>query len=329
MKKVRWGIAGPGNIAKKFATAVNKLDNVELCAIASRDPERGAAFAAEYGVPTVFSSYEEMAASPLVDCVYVATPHPFHKPCAEIFLRAGKHVLCEKPMCINLPQAEALIACAKENNAFLMEAMWTRFLPATEALLAAVAAGEIGEVRGITADFCYNIEVHEDSKIFRADMAGGGLLDVGVYSLHFAAMLMGTEGVELSATARIQDGCDRHTVVTARYPNGAIATLTAATDVQKPYDAYIYGSKGYIYVPNFYGAQGFTVVKGTKREERSYPSLGAGFEEEILEASRAVTEGIRESERHPLSRTLAVLAQMDAVRKAVGVRYPLPDEDKI
>ena len=329
MKKVRWGIAGPGNIAKKFATAVNRLEGVELCAIASRDAARGAAFAAEYGVSTVFSSYEEMAASPLVDCVYVATPHPFHKPCAEIFLRAGKHVLCEKPMCVNTAQAEELIACAKENNVFLMEAMWTRFLPATEALLAAIAAGEIGEVRGFTADFCYNIEVKEDSKIFRADMAGGGLLDVGVYCLHFAAMLMGTENVELSAASRIIGGCDRHTVITARYQNGAIATLTSATDVQKPYDAYIYGSKGHIYIPNFYGAQGFTVVKGAKSEARTYPSLGAGFEEEILEASRAVTEGIKESERHPLSRTLAVLAQMDEIRRAIGVRYPLPGEDRI
>lgn len=329
MKKVRWGIAGPGNIARKFATAANNLESVELCAVASRDPARGAAFAAEYGIPTVFSSYEEMAASPLVDCVYVATPHPFHKGCAEIFLKAGKHVLCEKPMCINVPQAEELIACARENDAFLMEAMWTRFLPATEALLAAIAAGEIGEVRGITADFCYNIEVHEDSKIFKPEMAGGGLLDVGVYSLHFAAMIMGTEGVKLSAAARVVDGCDRHTIVTAEYENGVLATLTSATDVQKPYDAYIYGSKGYIHVPNFYGAQGFTVVKGSKRTEYSYPSLGAGFEEEILEASRAVTEGIRESERHPLSRTLAVLRQMDEIRRAVGVRYPLPGEDMI
>lgn len=329
MKKVRWGIAGPGNIARKFAKAANNLDSVELCAVASRDPARGAAFAAEYGIGKVFSSYEEMAASPDVDCVYVATPHPFHSSCAKIFLRAGKHVLCEKPMCVNTAQAEELIACAKENDVFLMEAMWTRFLPATEALMAAIASGEIGEVRGLTADFCYTLESQEDHKIFRADMAGGSLLDVGVYSLHFAAMLLGTDGVGLSAAARVVDGCDRHTVITARYEGGAIATLTSATDLYKPYDAYIYGSRGYIHVPTFYGAQGFTVVKGASREERSYPSLGAGFEEEILEASRAVTEGIRESERHPLSRTLAVLRQMDGIRKEIGVRYPLPGEDML
>ena len=130
MKKVRWGIVGPGNIANKFAKAIKNVETAELVAVAARSKEKGKIFAETYGIKNVFTGYEKMAESDLVDAVYIATPHPFHKPNAKMFLSAKKHVLCEKPVCVNAYQAENLKECAKENNVFLMEAMWTRFLPA-------------------------------------------------------------------------------------------------------------------------------------------------------------------------------------------------------
>ena len=327
MKKIRFGIAGPGNIAKKFATAANNLpEDVELVAVASRTLDKATAFAKEYGIPHAFGSYEEMAASPLVDCVYVATPHPFHNPCAEIFLRAKKHVICEKPLCVNAAEGRTLAACAKENGVFLMEAMWTRFLPAIREVLATVERGEIGDVLGLTADFCYASTPREESKIFRNDMAGGALLDVGVYTLHFAAMVLGMINDSVSAEARIVNGVDGHTQVTILYTQGAIASLSSAITVRKPADAVIYGSNGYIRIPSFYTASEFTVVHGDHEQTFSHPFRGNGFEEEILEVCRSVRAGKCESDLLPLSRSIDILEQMDDIRYSIGLSYPF-DED--
>ena len=190
-KVVRWGIVGAGNIANKFAKAVKNLECAELSAVASQSEGKGKAFSQKYDIKNVFTSYEEMAKSELVDAVYIATPHPFHKPCAEIFLNAKKHVLCEKPVCVNAKEAVALKECAQRNGVFLMEAMWTRFLPAIKEAFKIANSGEIGQVRGVSADFCYSMTPSEEGKIFRNDMAGGSLLDVGVYELNFAAIFLG------------------------------------------------------------------------------------------------------------------------------------------
>ena len=327
MNKIRFGIAGPGNIARKFAAAAKNLpEEVELIAVASRSLEKAREFSATYGIEHAFGSYEEMAASPLVDCVYVATPHPFHKPVAEIFLRAGKHVICEKPLCVNAREARELADCAREHGVFLMEAMWTTFLPAVRELLATIERGEIGDVLGLTADFCYASSPAEEKKIFRNDMAGGGLLDVGVYTLHFAAMVLGMMIDSVSAEARIVNGVDGHTQVSILYTQGAIASLSSAITVQKPADAVIYGSRGYIRIPAFYTASKFTVVHGTREETFEHPYLGNGFEEEILEVVRCVREGKKESDLHSLERSIAVLEQMDEIRDMIGLSYPMDEE---
>lgn len=145
MQKIRWGIVGPGNIANKFAAAIKNVPSAELAAVASRDGKSGEAFAQKHGIPKVFTGYEAMAASDAVEAVYIATPHPFHKPCAELFLNEGKHVLCEKPICVNAYQAPKLKDCAEKNGVFLMEAMWTRFLPAILEAQEIVKRGAIGQ----------------------------------------------------------------------------------------------------------------------------------------------------------------------------------------
>jgi len=166
MKKIRWGIVGPGEIANKFAKAIKNVDCAELSAVASRSAEKGRVFADKYGIEKVFAGYESMAESKDIDAVYIATPHPFHKPCAELFLNAGKHVLCEKPICVNASEAKALFECAERNGVFLMEAMWTRFIPAVLRAEEIVKSGKIGDVRAIEAHFCYASSPEEEAKLF-------------------------------------------------------------------------------------------------------------------------------------------------------------------
>ena len=322
MKTVRWGIVGPGNIAARFAKAVKNVASVELVAVASREKERGAAFAEAHQIPLVFTGYEEMAASDTVDAVYIATPHPFHKPCAELFMKAGKHVLCEKPMCVNADEARQLADCARQNGVFLMEAMWTRFLPAILEAQKIIASGEIGEVRAIEADFCYRTEIGSIPRLYLPSLAGGGLLDVGVYGLHFAAIFLGSAPETLAALGHTDQGVDIHTSILMKYKNGAIASITSAIGVEKPETGFIYGTKGWISFPCFYGPQELTVhtQQGDRRIVKEY--LGNGFEEEIIEVCRCIQSGKSQSDIMPLAESIAILQQMDDVRAKIGIRYP-------
>lgn len=322
MKKIRWGIVGPGAIANKFAQAIKNVDTAELVAVASRSLERGRTFAELYGIELVFDSYELMAASDRVDAVYVATPHPFHLPCTELFLKNKKHVLCEKPLCINANEVVRLSECAKSNGVFLMEAMWTRFLPAVIKAKEMVDSGVIGDVLGLEADFCYRSSPDEEAKLFENSLAGGSLLDVGVYALHFAHMFLGDSPELISAVAAKEFEVDTHTVMTLKYPSGAIASLSSATRVKKRETAYIYGTKGTLFFPSFYDAEEFELI--TDKDERRYdvPYLGNGFEEEIYECCRCIAEGKMQSDIHPLFNTLTVMKWSDEIRRQTGIVYP-------
>lgn len=322
MEKIRWGIAGPGNIARRFAQAVKNVEGAELTAVASRESARAEAFAAEYGIPHVFRGYEAMAASDTVDAVYIATPHPFHAPCAELFLNAGKHVLCEKPMCVNARQASALQECAEKNGVFLMEAMWTRFLPAMLEAKRIVDNGEIGEVRGISADFCYRTPADAVPRLYLPSLGGGSLLDVGVYALHFADIFLGSEPETVLALGHTDQGVDIHTHILLKYRNGAMASLSSAIGVTKPETGYIYGTKGWIELPCFYGPQEFLVHTNEGERNVQLPWLGNGFEEEIIEVCRCIRSGRLRSEAMPPEKSIAILKQMDAVRSQIGIEYP-------
>ncbi len=321
-KTIRWGILGPGTIANKFAKAIKNVEGAELVAVASRSMETANAFALKYDIPNAFEGYEAMANSDLIDAVYVATPHPFHKPCAEIFLNSKKHVLCEKPVCVNAKDAESLNECAKGNGVFLMEAMWTRFLPAVNEAINVAKSGRIGEIRGIRADFCYNSPPEEDPKLYKKDMAGGSLLDVGVYALNFARLFLGDDIEKTTAVSDIKDGVDRHTNVLIKYKNGAIAQLSSAIDVQKSETAFVYGTKGHLEIPTFYGAQEFFINVGTNAEHIERKSIGDGFEEEIIEVCDCIRKGKTKSDIMPMEESIKILEQMDEIREQIGLKYP-------
>ena len=321
MKKIRWGIVGPGSIANRFAKAVQNVDCAELVAVASREESRAQAFAEKHGIPNVFCGYEAMAASNLVDAVYVATPHSFHKPCAELFLKAGKHVLCEKPVCVNADEARALKECAEANGVFLMEAMWTRFLPAILEAQEIVKRGDIGEIIGIEADFCYPSTPNSTSRLYRSELAGGALLDVGVYCLHFASLFLGNAPESITAVAHTNGVVDLHTTALLKYKNGAIANLSTAISVAKPETAYIYGTKGQIYLPCFYGAQELFVTVGKNTEHIVKNYLGNGFEEEIIECCQCIAAGKQQSDTLPTEESIIMMQQMDLIRQQIGIRY--------
>ena len=326
MRKIRWGICGPGTIAARFAQAAKNVDCAELVAVASREQGRAESFAETHGIPHVFCGYETMAEFDGVDAIYIATPHPFHAPCAEIFLKAGKHVLCEKPLCVNAAQAKSLKACAEENGVFLMEAMWTRFLPALLEAQKIVRRGDIGQVMGIEADFCYRTAPQDVPRLYLPSLAGGSLLDVGVYGLHFAAMFLGNAPETLVAMAHTHQGVDIHTNILLKYPNGAVANVTSAIGLNKPESAYIYGTKGHIYLPRFYGATELVVQTSDGEQKIQKDYLGNGFEEEIMEVCQCIHSGKLQSDILPIDESIAILNQMDAVRGQIGITYPFEAE---
>lgn len=326
MKKVSWAIVGPGNIANKFAKAIANVDSAELVAVCSRTEEKGRAFAQKYNIPEVFCSEEKMAESDTVDAVYIANPHPFHKPSAEVFLKAKKHVLCEKPICTNAKDARKLEKIAKDNGVFLMEAMWTRFLPAIIESMEVAKSGKIGKVMGVKADFCYNLAPEVEPKIYRNDMAGGSLLDVGVYCLNIASFFLGDKPESITAVANVDYGVDCHTNVILKYKDGELATLSSAINLEKPAEGYVYGEKGHIYFPRFYCANEFSVIVGDETERIVKPSIGDGFEEEIIEATNCILNGKCESDIHPMSKSITILEQMDEIRRQIGLSYPFDEE---
>ena len=325
-RKIRWGIAGPGNIANKFAKAMKNIGEAELVAVASRSYEKGKMFADTYGIKNVFSNYEEMALSDKIDAVYISTIHPFHKSCAQLFLNNGKHVLCEKPICVNQNQATELFECAKQNGRFVMEAMWTRFLPAIRETKAMIERGEIGKVLALEADFCYRETPESGPILFDNSIAGGALLDVGVYPLNLSAYLFGRTPENILAASYNENGVDIHTQMTLKYTDGIVSSLSCAIGVEKPETAFIYGTEGYIKLPSFYGAQEIILYKDGEEKIIKKPSIGEGFEEEIIEACNCINNGKTESSVMPHAESLAILSQMDEIRKQIGITYPLEGE---
>ena len=326
MKEVRWGIVGPGDIANKFARAVANVEGATVTAVASRSMEKGKAFAEKYGIEHVFEGYDKMAESDVIDAVYICTPHRFHYEIAKMYLEKGKHALVEKSMCVNTEQVLDLQKCAKEKNLFLMEAMWTRFLPALHEVREVIESGEIGEVRALEADFSFGIPVEVNSKLFDVNLAGGTTLDVGVYSLTFASMFLGDDYEKLYAVADVKNGVDLHTVILLKYKNGAIANVSGGIGVNKPRGAYIYGTKGHIFVPTFFAASEYTVK--TENEERRVrkPPIAGGFEEEIIDACNCIRNGKTESDIMPVEQSVRICRQMDEVRRQIGVRYDFAGE---
>lgn len=296
-----------------------------LAAVGSRAPESAAAFAESFGVVRAHATYEDLAADPDVDIVYIATPHALHHANARLCLEYGKAVLCEKPFTLNAAQARDLIQVARERRLFLMEAMWTRCLPAlAEVRRLSLEAGAIGQPRFLIADFGFHKPFDPNHRLFELAMGGGALLDVGVYLVSLASMLFGNPE-EMASRAHIgQSGVDEDVALLLGYGEGRFAQLTASIATETPQEAIVFGSEGSIRLHAlWWKANRLTLaVNGRTAETIEAPYLGNGYTHEAMEAMRCLREGRLESPLVPLDETAAIVETLDRARAAWGLRYP-------
>jgi predicted dehydrogenase len=327
MEKIRWGILGTGAIAHHFATGLQALPDHALAAVGSRSLGAAERFGDAFGAVRRHSSYADLAADPTVDVVYVATPHPFHAEHARLCLEAGKPVLCEKPFTLNAREAEELVATARARGLFLMEAMWTRFVPAIARVRELCAEGAIGAVRQLEASFGFLTPVNPEARLFNLALGGGALLDIGCYPVSFASMLFG-EAQRVTSSARIgRTGVDEQCAAALGYVGGEVALVSAAIRTVLPNSVTIAGDAGRIVVrAPFWRATRLTIetngsTSGRKHQE-IYPLVGNGYNYQAAEVARCLRAGLRESATMPLDESIAVMRTLDRIRAPWGLRYP-------
>ncbi len=324
MEKVCVGVLGPGNIVKRVMKDFHRAQSVELTAVASRSPERARQAAQEYGAKYAFSSYEELAACGEVDLVYIATPHVFHCEQAILMMEHGKHVIVEKPMAVTQEQARQMAACAKKNKVFLMEAMWTRFFPAWEKMLTMIREGAVGGVKHVHGVFCCSVsEIDPQSRLFAPSLAGGALLDIGVYPLMAATAILGYNPMGFQQFHVLTEtGVDSRMSVQMQYENGTTAQFMTSLDAEGPADLTVYGTKGYVHMKDFWHPTSFEVVCGGNRDEYLFDAENEGFHHEFDEAARCILAGAMETRQMPVGESVAVCGITERLRHDAGVYYP-------
>lgn len=324
VQTIRWGILGPGSISRKFAADLRLAAGAELVAVGSRDLARATRFAADFGIPRAYGSYQQLADDPGVDAVYIGTPHAFHAEHTLLCLRHGKHVLCEKSLALNAGQAERMAQAARENDLLLMEAMWTRFLPAIVHLRSLLAASVIGEPRLFIADFGFRVAFDPARRLFDPAQGGGVLLDLGVYPVSFASMLFG-EPTQVGGLATLgQTHVDVEAGINLQHKNGELACSALSFRVDTPRESVIMGTSGRIRIHHpWWGAKRMTITHGDGTEEAlEFADRGYGYVHEAEEFMRLIREGRKDSQVMPLHESLAIMRTMDALRSAWGVTYP-------
>lgn len=322
---INWGILGPGAISRKFATGLADADGARLLAVGSRSHERAKTFADTFGFERVYGSYEELLNDADVDVVYIGTPHSFHKDHTLLCLNHGKHVICEKPFAINAAEAQQMIELAQEKGLVLMEAMWSRFLPTLTMVRAIINEGAIGEVRMVTADFGFRTNVNPEGRLFDLTLGGGALLDVGIYPLSLAFMVLGRPS-QISATAHIgETGVDEQTAVLLTYDDGQMACLQTAVRLTTPHEAFILGTDGWLKIEAPWWVSDKLTMRrhGGEEEKLDLPFKGNGYTHEAEEMMRLIRSGETESDVIPLDESLAIIETMDEIRRQIGLRYPM------
>lgn len=324
MAEFRWGILAPGGIAHKFATGLQGLDDARPVAVGSRSLDRAKEFAAEFSVDRAYGSYEELAKDPEVDAIYVATPHNYHRDATILCLENGKPVLCEKPFAVSASESQEMIAAARANGVFLMEAMWTRFLPAWRQIRRWIDDGAIGDVRLVNATFGFRSGWNPESRILNPDLAGGGILDVGVYVTSAAYWAFGREPVEVTSEAHLgETGVDEQAAFVFRYDDGALAMLGCGVRTLTRHVALIYGTDGWIEVPHmFWNTTKAILHQGDEETVFEEPHLSNGYEYEAREVAECVRAGRTESAVMPLDETVRIMQTLDTIRDQSGLVYP-------
>ncbi len=320
---MKLGILGPGRIARSVAPALIALPEIECYACASRTPGKAEQFAREFGFEKVYTSYEEMLQDPNVELVYVATPHSHHYKHMVLCLEHGKHVICEKAFTMNAAQAEKVAVFAREKGLYVAEAIWTRYMPSRKLIDEVLESGVIGKANTLTANLSYVIDGKQ--RITDPALAGGALLDIGVYGLNFALMHFGEDIERMESSVKLTDtGVDGMETMTLFYRDGRMAVLTHSIYCRSDRKGIIHGDKGYLVVENINNPKSVSVYDLNDNLVARYdvPEQVNGYEYEFAEAVRCIGEGKTESDSMPMAETVKVMSIMDTFRKQWGVVYP-------
>jgi predicted dehydrogenase len=321
--RIRWGIAATGHIADQFVTGLHQLDDADVVAVGSRSVERATAFGERHGIPHRHGSYQDLAADPDVDVVYVASPHARHEADTRLFLAAGRHVLCEKPFALDRAQGEAMAADARAAGLFLMEAMWTRFLPAYVILRDLLGEQRVGDPRVVEASFGFRRPIDPAHRLFARDLGGGALLDLGIYTAQLIASVLGHPDRVVAEGHIGETGVDEQVAAVLHHPGGRLGVMQAAIRTGLPCSARISGTDGFIEVPPFMHAPDHLVVGvGGATERIDAPWQGEGLRFQAVEVHRCLRAGLTESPVMPLDETLVLAGTLDAVRAQIGLTYP-------
>jgi len=325
MQTFNWGIIGPGSIAHTFAQALLKCKQAKLYAVASRSHERGQAFAAVYGVSTIYADYAALMADPQVDIIYIATPHSHHFHLAKQCLMAGKHLLLEKPLTINTQQTACLIALAEHHQVLFQEALWSRFMPAFATLKAWIAEDKIGAIQYIQSDIGFDFSQREGHRLNELTLAGGALLDLGVYSISLSQFLLAQNPLSIQAQANLaENGIDNTTLVNMQYPTGQYSQFSCSIIAQCSNSMRIVGQRGQIVLPRFFWVGEHIQLwrEGEQIEVLNFEHQQNGFEYQIVESMRCVEAGLVCSPFMSHGDSLAVMQTMDKIRQQLGLHYP-------
>jgi predicted dehydrogenase len=314
-RPVRWGILGTGGIAASFATDLRLTGSGAAVAVGSRSQGSADRFAAEFGIAARHASYESLVADPGVDVIYVATPHPMHRDNAILALRAGKHVLVEKPFTMTAAEAREVAGVAREQGLFAMEAMWTRFLPHTAVIRDWLAQGALGDVVTVTADHGQWFAEDAGFRLFAPELGGGALLDLGVYPVSFASMVLGTPSRVVSMSDPAFTGVDAQTSMLFGYDSGAQAVLTCTLRAKSPTRAAIVGTDARIEAEgDFYAPAAVTLIPRSGSPVRvESRHEGRGLRHQADEVARRLAAGETESPLMPLEETVSIMQTMDTV----------------
>ncbi len=318
----RWGIAATGGIATGFADAMRMVDGGQVVAVASRAPERAREFADRFEIERAYG-YEDLAADSDVDIVYIGTPHPRHAADSIRYLEAGKHVLCEKPFALNATQARDVARVAREHDRFVMEAMWSRFLPSYVALREILDSGRIGEPLLVEADFGWRSEVDPTNRHYDLALGGGGLLDLGIYPVQLCLFVLGRPDAVVAQGHVGGTGVDEQVAAVFHHPGGRLGVVKCALRVPLACTARIAGTEGVIDLPAFMHCPTSLTVRTPAGEELIDAGWdGGGLRFQVDEVHRCLDAGLRESPVMPLDETIAIAEVLDTIRAQIGVRYP-------
>lgn len=321
---MKWGFIATGPMAQTFVDTMKNVKGAELYAVASRTIEKAEEFASKNNFEKAYGSYLELAQDPNVEIIYIATPHSHHYETMKLCVEHHKNILCEKPITVNANQLKEIKQLAKDNGVFLAEALWPRYMPSRKMINDILETKVIGEPKMLTANLCFVI--HEHARLMDKNLAGGALLDIGIYGLNFALMFFGDDIKKIDSSVEFTEtGVDGHECITLRYNDGRMAVLTHDIFSRSDERGVIYGSNGYISVDYILNPQTIDVydIDGNLIQHYNVPKQISGYEYEMIECMKCVEEGKLEADSIKLDESSRMMEIMDSIRKDWGLKYPI------